>query len=135
MTNVPTAIVFLRQSVALLVLVITMMAAPDAWGQTKGPDRNKYKDKHKLKKKAPKLPPSALKGNQLKNAKFNFKAVKLKGLKENAVASADALAVAAAPVNNALPASLVNPTSLQFGPDGKLYVSQQNGLIKVLTIV
>ncbi|SNC77727.1 Putative Ig domain-containing protein, partial [Hymenobacter gelipurpurascens] len=31
--------------------------------------------------------------------------------------------------------SLSNPTSLQFGPDGKLYVSQQDGLIKVLTIV
>ncbi len=28
-----------------------------------------------------------------------------------------------------------NPTSLQFGPDGKLYVSQVNGLIKVFTIV
>ncbi|QHT65774.1 choice-of-anchor D domain-containing protein [Rhodocytophaga rosea] len=31
--------------------------------------------------------------------------------------------------------SLINPTSLQFGPDGRLYVSQQNGIIKVLTIV
>ncbi len=31
-------------------------------------------------------------------------------------------------------ASLTNPTSLQFGPDGRLYVAQQNGLIKVLTI-
>ncbi len=31
--------------------------------------------------------------------------------------------------------SLNNPTSLQFGPDNKLYVSQQNGLIKVYTIV
>ncbi len=28
-----------------------------------------------------------------------------------------------------------SPTSLQFGPDGKLYVSQMNGVIKVLTIV
>jgi hypothetical protein len=27
-----------------------------------------------------------------------------------------------------------NPTSLQFGPDGKLYVSQVNGLIKIFTI-
>lgn len=27
-----------------------------------------------------------------------------------------------------------NPTSLQFGPDGRLYVSQQNGLIKVYTV-
>src|SRR6476620_1553078 len=32
-------------------------------------------------------------------------------------------------------ASLTNPTSLQFGPDGRLYVSQQNGLIKAFTVV
>ncbi|QNF34068.1 choice-of-anchor D domain-containing protein [Adhaeribacter swui] len=31
-------------------------------------------------------------------------------------------------------ANLTNPTSLQFGPDNRLYVAQQNGLIKVLTI-
>ncbi|GIV32716.1 MAG: hypothetical protein KatS3mg031_0251 [Chitinophagales bacterium] len=31
--------------------------------------------------------------------------------------------------------SLYNPTSLQFGPDGRLYVSQQNGLIYAYTIV
>ncbi len=31
--------------------------------------------------------------------------------------------------------SLTNPTSLQFGPDGRLYVSQQNGLILIYTIV
>ncbi|TLU98678.1 Kelch repeat-containing protein [Dyadobacter sediminis] len=30
--------------------------------------------------------------------------------------------------------SLDNPTSLQFGPDNRLYVSQQNGIIKVYTI-
>jgi hypothetical protein len=30
--------------------------------------------------------------------------------------------------------SLSAPTSLQFGPDGKLYVSQQSGIINVLTI-
>jgi hypothetical protein len=30
---------------------------------------------------------------------------------------------------------LTNPTSLQFGPDGRLYVAQQNGLVKALTIV
>lgn len=29
---------------------------------------------------------------------------------------------------------LNNPTSLQFGPDGRLYVAQQNGIIKVFTI-
>src|SRR5215213_9595348 len=31
-------------------------------------------------------------------------------------------------------ASSVNPTSLQFGPDGRLYVAQQNGTIKAYTI-
>ncbi|HEY8400721.1 MAG TPA: hypothetical protein VIK89_05630, partial [Cytophagaceae bacterium] len=30
--------------------------------------------------------------------------------------------------------SIQNPTSLQFGPDGKLYVAQQDGTIKVFTI-
>jgi large repetitive protein len=30
---------------------------------------------------------------------------------------------------------LTNPTSIQFGPDGRLYVSQQNGIIKIFTIV
>ncbi|MGV3485086.1 MAG: malectin domain-containing carbohydrate-binding protein, partial [Planctomycetaceae bacterium] len=31
-------------------------------------------------------------------------------------------------------ASISKPTSLQFGPDGRLYVAQQNGLIKAFTI-
>ncbi len=31
-------------------------------------------------------------------------------------------------------ASLSQPTQLQFGPDGRLYVSQQNGQIKVFTV-
>src|SRR5687768_582232 len=31
-------------------------------------------------------------------------------------------------------ASLQTPTSLQFGLDGRLYVSQQNGIIKIFTI-
>jgi N-acetylneuraminic acid mutarotase len=31
-------------------------------------------------------------------------------------------------------AALDNPTSIQFGPDGRLYVSQQNGIIKVFTV-
>ncbi|WP_245897280.1 hypothetical protein [Hymenobacter nivis] len=31
-------------------------------------------------------------------------------------------------------AALTNPTSLQFGPDGRLYVAQQDGLIKVFTV-
>jgi len=31
-------------------------------------------------------------------------------------------------------ASLQNPTALQFGPDGRLYVSQVNGLIKAFSI-
>jgi len=32
-------------------------------------------------------------------------------------------------------ASLNNPTSLQFGPDGRLYVAQQNGTIKAFTVL
>lgn len=31
--------------------------------------------------------------------------------------------------------NISHPTSLQFGPDGKLYVSQMNGIIQVLTVV
>jgi hypothetical protein len=31
-------------------------------------------------------------------------------------------------------AQLTNPTSLQFGPDGRLYVAQQDGLITALTV-
>ncbi|HYK54948.1 MAG TPA: hypothetical protein VEV15_00590, partial [Flavisolibacter sp.] len=32
-------------------------------------------------------------------------------------------------------AVLTNPTSIQFGPDGRLYVAQQNGIIKIFTVV
>ena len=31
-------------------------------------------------------------------------------------------------------AAIQTPTSLQFGPDGRLYISQQNGIIKIFTI-
>ncbi|WP_375434373.1 malectin domain-containing carbohydrate-binding protein [uncultured Hymenobacter sp.] len=69
------------------------------------------KDKEKKKKKA-KLPPEPLEGARLLNAQYNF-SFSPSGLKG---------------------VTLVNPTSLQFGPDGRLYVSQQNGIIKALTI-
>ncbi|HEY4109095.1 malectin domain-containing carbohydrate-binding protein [Puia sp.] len=32
-------------------------------------------------------------------------------------------------------ATVANPTSLQFGPDGRLYVAQANGFIKIFTVV
>ncbi len=35
---------------------------------------------------------------------------------------------------NGGPSILANPTSLQFGPDGRLYVSEQNGMINAFTI-
>src|SRR5690606_24283676 len=37
-------------------------------------------------------------------------------------------------VSNLKNVLLGNPTSLQFGPDDRLYVSEQAGLIKVITI-
>src|SRR5881227_3717639 len=36
--------------------------------------------------------------------------------------------------SNLAGATINNPTSIQFGPDGRLYVSQQNGLIKIFTV-
>lgn len=71
-----------------------------------------------MKKKAKKgkeeksrLPPENVRHAGLANAQYNFAPSNLKGVQ------------------------LTNPTSLQFGPDGRLYVAQQNGIIKVLTIV
>ena len=32
------------------------------------------------------------------------------------------------------PSILTSPTTLQFGPDGRLYVTEQNGTINVLTV-
>ncbi len=61
--------------------------------------------------KKAKLPPKDLKGELLERARYSFSVSSLKG------------------------ASVLNPTSLQFGPDGRLYVAQQDGIIKVLTII
>ncbi|UOQ68637.1 PKD domain-containing protein [Hymenobacter volaticus] len=73
--------------------------------------QNKAAANDKPKKNA-KLPAAPLIGARLANAQYNFSfsPSALKGV------------------------TLENPTSLQFGPDGHLYVSQQNGLIKDLTI-
>ncbi|WP_062545193.1 malectin domain-containing carbohydrate-binding protein [Rufibacter tibetensis] len=68
----------------------------------------KPKTEKKLKAK---LPPEDLSGAMLANAQFNFSTSGLKNI------------------------TIDNPTSLQFGPDGRLYVSQQYGLIHALTIV
>ncbi|MDF7814857.1 malectin domain-containing carbohydrate-binding protein [Hymenobacter sp. YC55] len=73
--------------------------------------QNKAAANDKPKKNA-KLPAAPLIGARLANAQYNFSfsPSALKG------------------------ATLEYPTSLQFGPDGHLYVSQQNGIIKDLTI-
>ncbi|WP_247237823.1 PKD domain-containing protein [Telluribacter sp. SYSU D00476] len=117
----------IKRVTLLLALLSSLFCLPDALGQSKGPDRNQYKGKHKLKKQDKKLPKEKLKGKMLDNAKFNFKASKLKGVtaEEEGGSKGGRLAVTA---------TLKNPTSLQFGPDGRLYISQQNGLIKVYTI-
>ncbi|RZK01172.1 MAG: hypothetical protein EOO46_20685, partial [Flavobacterium sp.] len=65
----------------------------------------------KEKRKKQKLPPENLAGVMLANAQYNFSSSALKNV------------------------FLINPTSLQFGPDGRLYVSEQGGLIKVFTVV
>lgn len=87
----------------------------------------------KPKKKA-KLPPENLRGSRFANAKFNFTVSTLKVNKgknnqrisqTNEATSTQALAGI----------SISNPTSLQFGPDNRLYVTQQNGLLKALNIV
>ena len=36
--------------------------------------------------------------------------------------------------SNLAGASILNPTSIQFGPDGRLYVAQQNGIIMIFTV-
>jgi hypothetical protein len=120
-----------------LLLLSLFACYSNAWAQTKGPDRNKYKGQYKLKQKGSALPKANLTKAQRDKAKFNFKSSELKGVKKQAKKSepaADAR-VAALAANNEIAVSLSNPTSLQFGPDGRLYIAQQNGLLKVLTIV
>ncbi|GAB3163293.1 PKD domain-containing protein [Telluribacter humicola] len=82
--------------------------------------------KQTLKKKEAKLPKENLKGKLLENSKFSFKASKLNGLKDEKENKGARVGISA---------SLSFPTSLQFGPDGRLYVSEQYGQIKVFTIV
>ncbi|MFD1142843.1 hypothetical protein ACFQ4C_17085, partial [Larkinella insperata] len=112
-----TTSTLLMRTIVGWLLISLLLNSFDTWSQRPAPDRNKFKDKHKLKKKPKKEKPSR---DQLKHAGFNFKSSRLK---DNPNGRLD------------ITAGLKNPTSLQFGPDGKLYVAQQNGLIKVLTIV
>ncbi|MEJ7738207.1 MAG: malectin domain-containing carbohydrate-binding protein [Chitinophagaceae bacterium] len=65
----------------------------------------------KQKKKNAKLPPENISGARLANAQYNFTPSNLRG-----------------PV-------LGNPTSLQFGPDRRLYVSELYGIIRIYTVV
>ncbi|WP_265991427.1 putative Ig domain-containing protein [Larkinella insperata] len=117
MKNTSTRFTLVMNSICVWLALVTCFNAPDAWGQGKGPDKNKFRGLYKLIKKVRNAKPSK---EQVKNASFNFKSSLLK---DNPNGRLD------------ITAGLKNPTSLQFGPDGKLYVAQQNGLIKVLTIV
>ncbi|WP_265990643.1 putative Ig domain-containing protein [Larkinella insperata] len=108
--------VVIRQ-ICLGLLISTILSSTEAWSQKKGPDKNLFQGLYKLTKKLVKAKPSK---EQVKNAGFNFKSSLLKGDRNGRLD---------------ITAGLKNPTSLQFGPDGRLYVAQQNGLIKVLTIV
>lgn len=65
----------------------------------------------KERKKMAKLPPMALSAALLANAQFSFKASILGAT------------------------TLSNPTTLQFGPDRRLYVSELFGIIKIYTII
>ncbi|MGV3560925.1 hypothetical protein, partial [Larkinella arboricola] len=105
------------RQICLGFLVSSLLLSTNAWSQSRGPDKNLFKGLYKLTKKLGKNKPSR---EQVRNGSFNFKSSRLK---DNPNGRLD------------ITAGLKNPTSLQFGPDGKLYVAQQNGLIKVLTIV
>ncbi|WP_211325356.1 hypothetical protein, partial [Larkinella arboricola] len=80
-------------------LLISLFLNPtNTWSQRPAPDRNKFKDKHKLRKKPKKEKPSR---EQVRNGRFNFKSSRLK---DNPNGRLD------------ITAGLKNPTSLQFGP-------------------
>ncbi|QDA61300.1 malectin [Hymenobacter jejuensis] len=83
---------------------------PIKQGEAPAPSQAQQANKEKKKKKA-KLPPEPLSFALLAAAQYNFSPSGLSG------------------------ANITNPTSLQFGPDGRLYVSQQDGVIKAFTVV
>ena len=99
------------------------------------------------KGKKVKLPPEDLAGPLLKNAQYNFHYSTLKGVgKKEAdkkgeesislqAVGEDQLQTASVGTGGLVGVSINNPTSIQFGPDDRLYVSQQNGLILALTII
>ncbi|WP_375438215.1 hypothetical protein, partial [uncultured Hymenobacter sp.] len=106
-----TVLIFLCLCVALPVNSLAQASPKKGVAASASQGSTSNKDKEKKKKKA-KLPPEPLIGARLANAQYNF-SFSPSGLKG---------------------VTLENPTSLQFGPDRRLYVSQQNGLIKALTI-
>lgn len=119
--------------ISVWILLISLSCVSVSWAQNGPPDRDKFKKTaKKIKKKESKEDEKDKgkdkkdkdkdKNKRKKNGKFNFRASALNGVRSG---NGRLAAVA----------SLSNPTSLQFGPDGKLYVSQQNGIIKVYTIV
>jgi len=90
-----------------LFFIFISTSVTNSWGQTTSAGKGQP---IKEKKKKAKLPPQDLSGAMLANATYNFSSAGLKGT------------------------SLGNPTSLQFGPDNRLYVSQQDGIIKAFNI-
>ncbi|MEK6481684.1 malectin domain-containing carbohydrate-binding protein [Catalinimonas sp. 4WD22] len=117
------------KALCISAIPLIMLPAQDSWAQN---------EKEKKEKKKAKLPPEDLTGKILENAKYNFSVSTLNGKKKDKTTeSTESLAIQAASVGTGGLAGLAlnNPTSLQFGPDERLYVSQQNGLILALTIV
>jgi len=127
---------YIKRSISLLLtLLIFFIFNQILLAQVPNDPKSKVGADKPQKKKKAKFPPEDLTGDLLKNAKYNFKASALKNVglpkKDKSLNSASLPLGAVGAVSNV---NLTDPTSLQFGPDGRLYVSQQNGIIYAFTI-